>query len=76
MSEETDIDGAPVLRIVKGDPEPEEVAALVSVVSALSSAAADAAAKREPERSEWSAHHRKLRPPHRHGPGAWRHSAR
>jgi Acyl-CoA carboxylase epsilon subunit len=66
----------PLLRIVKGDPRPEEVAALVSVVSALAAGAAEAAAKQKRPTPAWSAHHRKLRSPHRHGAGAWRDSAR
>ena len=43
----------PLLRIVKGDPTPEEVAALVSVVSAMAAGAAEAASKqkRSPSRS-------------------------
>jgi acyl-CoA carboxylase epsilon subunit len=65
---------APLLRIVKGDPTPEEVAALVAVVSALAAGAAEAGAKRAPK-PEWSASHRKLRTTHRHGTGAWRASA-
>ncbi len=44
-----------------GRPVPARVRAIVLVPLAL---------------SEWSAHHRKLRPPHRHGAGAWRASAR
>jgi acyl-CoA carboxylase epsilon subunit len=66
----------PLLRIVKGDPTPEEVAALVAVVSAMSAGAAEAAAKDKGPKPEWSAHHRKLRATHRHGAGAWRNSAR
>ena len=66
----------PLLRIVKGDPTPEEIAALVSVVSAMAAGAAEAAAKDQAPKPEWSAHHRKLRAAHRHGAGAWRHSAR
>jgi hypothetical protein len=66
---------APLLRIVKGNPTPEEVAALVAVVSAMAAGAQSAGAEARP-RSEWSAHHRKLRSTHRHGPGAWRASAR
>ncbi|MEO5654315.1 MAG: acyl-CoA carboxylase epsilon subunit [Marmoricola sp.] len=64
----------PLLRVVKGDPSPAEVAALVAVVSAMAAGAAAADAGSEP-RSEWSAHHRKLRGIHRHGPGAWRANA-
>ena len=59
----------PHLRIVKGDPSPEELAALVAVVSGLATARSGVAPK---PRSEWSAHHRKLRPPHAAGPGGWR----
>jgi hypothetical protein len=66
----------PLLRIIKGDPTPEEVAALVSVVSAMAAGAAEAATKDKAPTPEWSAHRRKLRATHRHGPGAWRASAR
>ena len=62
----------PLLRIVKGDPTPEEIAALVSVVSAMAAGAAEAASKQVGPKPEWAAHHRKLRGTHRHGPGAWR----
>jgi hypothetical protein len=65
----------PLLRIVKGNPTPEEVAALVAVVSSMATAA-EAAAQDKTPRPEWSARHRMLRQPHRHGPGAWRASAR
>jgi hypothetical protein len=75
VAEET-AEQPPLLRIVKGDPTPEEVAALVSVVSALAAGAAEAASKEQRPTSEWSAHYRKLRVTHRHGPGAWRASAR
>ena len=69
------LEATPLLRIVKGDPTPEEVAALVSVVSSLAAGAQAAGAAATPA-PEWSAHHRKLRRTHRHGPGAWRASAR
>jgi hypothetical protein len=65
----------PLLRIVKGEPTPEEVAALVAVVSAMA-AGSQADGRQDPPRSEWAAPHRKLRGPHRHAPGAWRASAR
>ena len=72
----TEEENPPLLRIVKGDPTPEEVAALVSVVSAMAAGAAETASKQARPKPEWSAHHRKLRGPHRHGPGAWRTHAR
>jgi hypothetical protein len=66
----------PLLRIVKGDPTPEEVAALVTVVSAMAAGAAEAAAKDKAPKPEWSANRRKLRTTYRHGHGAWRASSR
>jgi hypothetical protein len=61
----------PFLRVVKGDPTEEEVAALVAVLASMGGTA-------EPERRPapaWSAHHRKVRVTHPHGPGGWRSSA-
>jgi hypothetical protein len=66
----------PLLRIVKGDPTPEEVAALVAVVSAMAAGTAEEAGAGLPRRSEWSAPHHRVRGVHRHGPGAWRASGR
>jgi Acyl-CoA carboxylase epsilon subunit len=66
----------PVLRVVKGDPTPEEVAALVAVLSARASATAAAAAERPaPRRSEWAGHERRMRRPVHPAPGGWRASA-
>jgi hypothetical protein len=77
MTEETaSEERAPLLRIVKGDPTPEEVAALVTVVSAMAAGAAEAAARDKAPKPEWSAHRRKLPTTYRHGHGAWRASAR
>jgi hypothetical protein len=61
----------PLLRVVKGDPTPEELAALIAVVAARS---AVAPAKPKP-RSEWGHPVRAVRGPHRPGPEAWRRSA-
>ncbi|MFT4298575.1 MAG: acyl-CoA carboxylase subunit epsilon [Aeromicrobium sp.] len=67
---------APVLRVVKGDPTPEELAALVAVVAARSAVASAAAiGERRPQRSEWGHPARAVRTPHRPGPGQWRRSA-
>ena len=70
--ESTDDDRPPLLRVLKGDPTDQELAALVAVVSSLS---APADTPRAVPRSEWSAHRRKVRGSHVHGPGAWRNSA-
>ena len=61
----------PVLRVVKGHPTHEELAALVAVVASLG-----APAEAEPRRTpEWNAPHRLVRGPWSHGPGGWRSSA-
>jgi hypothetical protein len=67
-------DDRPLLRIVKGDPTPEEVAALVAVLSARAAGAA-AAEKPAPRRSEWAGHERRMRRPVHPAPGGWRASA-
>lgn len=61
----------PLLRVVRGDATPEELAALVAVVAALGSGGGEPPRRRGPE---WSAHHRKLRRSLPHGPGGWRSS--
>lgn len=58
----------PLLRVVKGDPSPEELAALVAVVASLGGSSAPPA-RRTPE---WNHHRRMQRVVLRHGPGAWR----
>lgn len=61
-------DEHPALRIVKGDPTPEQLAALVAVVAAASGGEASA-----PRRTtEWARPARRLRAPHHPGLGAWR----
>ncbi|WP_442875661.1 acyl-CoA carboxylase subunit epsilon [Actinoallomurus sp. NBC_01490] len=64
---------APFLQVVRGDPTPEEIAALVAVLTARARAAAAPPAPRP--RSAWSDPSRRLRRPLPHGPGAWRASA-
>ena len=64
-------DDQPVLRVVKGDATPEEVAALVTVIAALGSSAAEQ--KQEP-RSAWADPAHRMRTTLPHGPGAWRSS--
>jgi len=61
----------PLLRVVTGDPTPEELAALVAVVASLGDPAT-AATRRTPV---WNAPARLQRRVLRHGQGAWRGSA-
>jgi hypothetical protein len=58
---------APFLRVVKGDPSPEETAALVAVLSARASAADDAARPVSTYADPAAAHRALLRI----GSGAW-----
>ncbi|MEV5569192.1 acyl-CoA carboxylase subunit epsilon [Spirillospora sp. NPDC052269] len=71
-------EGGAFLRIVRGDPSAEEVAALVAVLTARAQAAAAARddAPGGPV-SHWADRSRLTRtpPPPRPGPGAWRASA-
>jgi len=62
---------APVLRVITPDATPEEVAAIVAVLSALGGTAA---APRRPVRA-WSAPARQVRRTLPHGRGGWRASA-
>jgi acyl-CoA carboxylase epsilon subunit len=63
----------PILRVVKGEPTPEELAALVAVVAARSAATAVPTAT--DGASNWATYWRNARQPFRPGPGRWRASA-
>ena len=63
---------APLLRVVNADATPEEVAALVAVLSALGQAGEDAPQR---PRSAWSDPARGVRRPHHAGVGGWRASS-
>ena len=59
----------PVLKLIKGNATEEELAALITVIAAMSTGAGQE--KSAKPKSEWSAHHRKVRVTLRHGRGAW-----
>jgi hypothetical protein len=64
----------PALHVVRGEPTPEELAAVVAVVAARAAAAASAVDR--PQRtSAWHAPAAGLRRPLHPGPDAWRRSA-
>ena len=75
-NEPTDADAVtpePVLRVVKGEPTPEEFAALVAVISAkLRTGGTTPAAGSRRDAPSWAAYWRRTRQPLRPGPGAWR----
>jgi hypothetical protein len=62
----------PALRVVRGDPTAEELAALVTVLSARAAAPVDTATSR---RSAWNEPARLVRRPVRPGTGGWQRSA-
>ena len=67
-------DPAPLLRVVSGDPSPEELAVVVAVLSAAASAAGSEA---PPEAfSRWADRAALVRAPMPQGSGAWRLSTR
>ena len=59
----------PHLRVVRGNPTDEEVAALTAVVSTLTTTPEDPP---PPPRSAWSERRNLVRHPLPHGPNAWR----
>jgi acyl-CoA carboxylase epsilon subunit len=64
----------PLLRVVRGDATPEEIAALVAVLAARGGES-DAPAQPRSVKNTWSDRSRLLRRPLATGPGAWRNSA-
>ncbi len=62
---------SPVVRVVRGRPSPEDLAALVVVLAASAGGPSDDQA---PARSVWASSGR-AQVPHAAGPGAWRASA-
>jgi hypothetical protein len=67
-------DPGPVLRVIRGDATPEEIAAVVAVLLSRA-AAADAPPQPRPAPSAWADRSRLLRRPLHPGPDAWRRSA-
>jgi Acyl-CoA carboxylase epsilon subunit len=65
-------DARPLLRVVRGEPTDEELAALVAVVTAR----AVTSAPRAPVRSAWADPARHVRRPFSHGRDAWQLSQR
>lgn len=61
-----------MLRIVRGTPSDEELAALTAVLAAVSH---HGLASLPPRRSRWAAPAARLRTPPHPGPGAWKASA-
>ena len=66
-------DPGPVLRVIRGDATPEEIAAVVAVL--LSRAATADTPPPAPAPSAWADRSRLVRRPLFPGPGAWRRSA-
>ena len=67
--------GEPILRLVRGDATPEEIAALVAVLMSRSGDEESAAPGADaPARSAWADRSRLLCRPLHPGPGAWRRS--
>ena len=69
----------PEIRVVHGSPTAEELAAVVTVLAAVSVAASPSRSSNDREsgglRGGWTARERGVRAPLRNGPGGWRASA-
>jgi Acyl-CoA carboxylase epsilon subunit len=67
--------GRPLLRVVRGDATPDEIAALAAVLLAGRAAQGEAPRPRRSVKNSWSDRSRQLRRPLYPAPGAWRGSA-
>ncbi|MFF5990346.1 acyl-CoA carboxylase subunit epsilon [Prauserella flavalba] len=63
----------PLLRVVRGNPDDAEIAALTAVLAGLASASTEP--PEQPARSRWADRAALVRAPLRPGQGAWRASA-
>ena len=68
---ERDATDGPLLRVVRGEPTPEELAALLAVLASRTAGTPDV----PHSRSAWNDPARRVRRPVVHGPGGWRSSA-
>ncbi len=74
VTDSGDVDRRPVLRVVRGDATPEEIAAVVAVLLSRPAASGVGAPPRRAP-SAWADPSRLLRRPLHPGPDAWRRSA-
>jgi len=65
----------PVLRVVRGEPTPEELAALVAVLAARGSGSGSSPERAARPGGSWGDHSRAMRTPLPHGAGRWRAAA-
>jgi hypothetical protein len=72
MTDADSSEAQPLLRVVRGQPTDEELAALVAVLTSRASTSAQPARLR----SAWADPARQMRRPLAHGPDAWRLSQR
>jgi hypothetical protein len=62
----------PLIRIVRGEATPEEVAAIVAALASVTASSATRSRKITTFRSLWAKPSRNIRPPLGPSPGAWR----
>jgi hypothetical protein len=74
VTEEHMTEQQPVIRITKGNPTDEEIAAVIAVVTAQ--AATRRTAEPEPQQTGWAAYWRRVQAPIQPGPGAWQAAVR
>lgn len=70
-------DHTPTVSVVSGSPTPEELAAIITILTAsAANATAEAPASNRPRVGGWKSYARTLRQAHHPGPGAWKHGLR
>jgi len=65
----------PLLRVIRGDATPEEIAAVAAVLVTRAAGAEAPSPVRSAQKNAWSDRSRQLRRPLSPGPGAWRRSS-
>ena len=75
MTQSPDPAAQPLFQVVKGSPTEEELAAVITVLSAALAAGGPRAVAPAPA-AGWSAYWRSVRAPLQAGPGAWQASGR
>jgi hypothetical protein len=76
LEEQTPEERRALFRVVRGEPDDAELAALTAVLAAAASAGAAAVAEDTRGRSVWIDRAAMTRPALHPGPGAWRHAYR
>lgn len=68
----SDSEATPEVNVVSGSPTPEELAAILTVVSMATASVPTEPPRGQPRAGGWKSYWRSIRAPFHHGPGGWR----